>query len=441
MTINVESLSQVNSVEDFQNSSLSVKFLQIEPTTRCNFNCGFCCGRKMDQNDLSWETFVKTLEAFPDLEHIELHGEGEPLLNPHFFEMAKLARDKGITVSMISNGSWLSQENIEKILDSRIESMLVSIESPNVEDFKEIRHGNLNQVIEGIDSLLKTRNKRGQIYPTVGFSVTVLQRTKECLPAIAKLYEKLGMDGGISIHPLNPMPYYQEVYNDYITGQLLSKTEQALVWLRYSKLAKTGKYDKKVTHFYEKVFGDNVSLMNEKDSKRSLIKNYRSCPWLDNGLYVDRHGMATGCPRIKNTENFAFGKIGENTNSEIIQNRNQMGDEVRGGIIPAACTNCFIAESIEPRLSNLLSQKPKISDLQRLKPEEWTNANDGNTIGVVPYDSSLVEFVLDLCDGKTTCKIMILKFSQNSKIDIKQSQIQVLPVINQLIHQQVITIS
>jgi hypothetical protein len=33
----------------------AVRFMQIEPTTRCNFTCKFCCGRQMDQSNLDIE--------------------------------------------------------------------------------------------------------------------------------------------------------------------------------------------------------------------------------------------------------------------------------------------------------------------------------------------------------------------------------------------------
>src|SRR5262245_45883400 len=61
---------------------MSVRFLQIEPTTRCNFTCGFCAGRAMAQTDLPFERFAETLDSFPAVEHIELQGEGESLMHP-----------------------------------------------------------------------------------------------------------------------------------------------------------------------------------------------------------------------------------------------------------------------------------------------------------------------------------------------------------------------
>ena len=95
-----------------------VRLLQIEPTTRCNYTCGFCVGRHLDQNDLSLDTFRHTLDLLPDLERLEIHGEGEPLMHPDFFEMARLARERGIRLSTITNGSLFSAERIDRILES-----------------------------------------------------------------------------------------------------------------------------------------------------------------------------------------------------------------------------------------------------------------------------------------------------------------------------------
>ncbi|MEI9926949.1 MAG: radical SAM protein [Sphingomonas sp.] len=58
--------------------------LKIEPTTRCNFGCGFCYGRHLEQGDLAPERFRAIIDAIPGLKAVELTGEGEPLLNPPY---------------------------------------------------------------------------------------------------------------------------------------------------------------------------------------------------------------------------------------------------------------------------------------------------------------------------------------------------------------------
>lgn len=341
-----ESQTQISLSLPNQNA---VTFLQIEPTTRCNFTCGFCCGRKMDQNDLNFDAFVKTLEQFPDLKHIEIQGEGEPLLHPQFFEMAKLASSKGIKVSTITNGSMFTDKRINNILDAGIGSILISIESPEVDEFKQIRGGNLERVIAGIKALLEARNLRNQNYPAVGFAVTIFKQNRHHLEAIANLYHNLGMDGGILLHLLSSMEAYTDVYNQDTSNQLLSPIEQALVWSKYSKILKSDRYyENPIQHFWDDLLGRNKG----ENSQTTEISGFHSCPWLDKALFVNRHGIATVCPNAKDTERFSLGTIGKDNVEEILQARAEVAEELNNGNMPDVCTKCVIAESIVKRNKN-----------------------------------------------------------------------------------------
>ena len=41
---------------------MTISHLQMEPTTRCNFTCGFCWGRHLPQEDIAFETAEKALQ-------------------------------------------------------------------------------------------------------------------------------------------------------------------------------------------------------------------------------------------------------------------------------------------------------------------------------------------------------------------------------------------
>jgi MoaA/NifB/PqqE/SkfB family radical SAM enzyme len=323
-----------------------VKFLQIEPTTRCNFSCGFCCGRHMDQNNLPFEIFKQTLNEFPQLEHIELQGEGEPLLHSQFFEMVKLAQSRGIKISIITNGSMFSRERIEKILESGIEFIRISIESTNPQEFLKIRGGNLENIINGIKSFIQVRNEQNSKKPAIGFAVTVLKQTQDMLPAIVNLYEELEMDGGISVQLLNLMNAYSEIYDTNMFNQILSKEEEKILWSKYEEIVNSMKSKKSdIKHFYDELFSLNVSKQTNKE------RIFESCPWLDNALYVNRNGIVTACCRIKDTDKFALGKIGVTTIKTILEARDDMKQKMCGGKVPEACCNCEIAESISTQSS------------------------------------------------------------------------------------------
>lgn len=417
-----------------------VRLLQIEPTTRCNYTCGFCVGRHLDQSDLSLETFRRTLDLLPDLERLEIHGEGEPLMHPDFFEMARLARERGIRLSTITNGSLFSAERIEQILESGIETLFVSIESPREEEFRDIRGGVLSKVIDGIRALLLARRARLLVHPTVGFSVTVLKRTQALMPEIAALYGELGMDGGISAHMLNTMPSYTGFYNRAMEGQVLSPMEQALAWTRYARIIQEPAYQASsaAVHFSDEVFGQNDPAHRSTAVRHRLAKEYRSCPWLDDGLYVNRHGQASGCARIKDTAMFGLGDVRRDALDTLLSRRAGLGDALRAGRTPAACDGCFIAEAITSRVDRLRGAYPRA--VRAVTADDWNVAMHGPVIGHLAYDAEALEAICSLADGTRTTEAIVESLGQQWTIDAERSAARVLPLLCELVRMKAVTI-
>jgi MoaA/NifB/PqqE/SkfB family radical SAM enzyme len=337
----------------------SVKVLQVEPTTRCNFTCGFCAGRKMDQSDLPYDSYVKALDQLPYLEEIELHGQGEPLSYARFFDMANEAKRRGIRVCTITNGSMFSKENVDGLLASGIQSILVSIESPRAEMFARLRGGKLEKVVAGIRALLETRRSRRLTIPVVGFAVTALKDTQHELRAIAELYRELGMDGGIALHMLIPMRYHAAGYDESMRAQLLTPTESALSWARYAKIVRDPRYARSdVVHACDNIYGygEILEAGSEKTS-RAWVNTYDRCPWLERGLYLNRHRQITACSRILDGDTHALGIIGVDDSDEILRRRDRMASTLASGDTPAACRGCFIAESIAARTGKRLNRR------------------------------------------------------------------------------------
>ena len=422
-------------------STPSVRLLQIEPTTRCNFSCGFCVGRSLDQNDIPLDTVRHALEQFSEVEKLELHGEGEPLMHADYFEMARIARQRGIKISTITNGSMFSPERIERILDSGIDTLFVSIESPRPEDFKEIRGGSLFKVTAGIRALLTARNARGQTFPTVGFGVTVLKRTQNLLSEIARLYAELGMDGGISVHMLNTMPGYTGYYKPGMVDQVLSPMEQGLAWARYAKVLQSPEYQRSssAVHFSDEVFGQIDPAKKAGSSKNRLARDYRSCPWLDKGLYINRHGYATGCARIKDASRFAFGNVMHDSPEAILAQRTLLGETVRAGQVPEACKGCFIATTIETRIARLKSRRPRALR-KTLSEQEWNQAQQSDVIGEIPYHAASVDAILARADGSLTTEDLIAQLSREWDRDPAMTARLALPMLNELLRMKAITV-
>ncbi|MBK7060028.1 MAG: radical SAM protein [Rubrivivax sp.] len=193
--------------------SAAPTFLNIEPTTRCNFSCWYCIGRHMVQADIEVDNFARVLDNFPSLKAIALVGEGEPLLHKGFFTMADMARERGIRVLMLSNGSAFSESVVRKLCESQIAYVSVSIDSVDPATFAQSRiDGDLARIWEGIEKLRRYRDSNGYLYPKIGLKGTLFTHTEDQLIEIAAEAKRHGVDLLESFQPLNPKTSYVNIY-------------------------------------------------------------------------------------------------------------------------------------------------------------------------------------------------------------------------------------
>lgn len=322
--------------------SQHLEYMQIEPTTRCNYTCGFCVGRHMQQRDLDFSTFKMLIDATDNLKHIELQGEGEPLLHAQFFEMIDYARLRfpSLAVSLITNGSLFTEEIIANIISANIHTILISIESADEAEFQLIRGGKLTRVMRGINALIE-RKRALNSQLKVGFAVTVLKQTVPQINAIAELYTRLNMDGGISIQPLQSMDCYTRFYDQGMKKSIPSR-DDAIEIKKIIATDSTLKYALSIYQmhksFYRELFSHNTPQQN-------------TCSWLENGLYVTAEGIATSCSFTKDVRENGYGAITSNL-EKILELRSELSRKLKENKIPSQCKGCGIAYNILRRATN-----------------------------------------------------------------------------------------
>lgn len=130
-----------------------IKNVQIELTTRCNFDCFYCAGRDLPQGDMPYEEFCQLLTA-----HIEryglpkivsLQGEGEPTLHHDFFRMADRILKLGSEPYTITNGTHKHPEQFI----GRFKHIGVSIDTLDAERATVIGRHNLSRVLSFVEAL------------------------------------------------------------------------------------------------------------------------------------------------------------------------------------------------------------------------------------------------------------------------------------------------
>jgi MoaA/NifB/PqqE/SkfB family radical SAM enzyme len=187
--------------------------LNLEPTTKCNFNCWYCVGRHMKQEELTLASFETILNNCPGVQLLALVGEGEPLLHRDIFSMIGLAKKKDLLVYSLTNGSLINQKTIPRICASGLDYLAVSIDSTNKDTFAESRiRGDLIQIWENLDRLQDYKRAHGLTSPHVSIKGTIFPHTREEIPQIIEEAKKHGAEFVEYFQPLNPKSSYVSLY-------------------------------------------------------------------------------------------------------------------------------------------------------------------------------------------------------------------------------------
>lgn len=145
--------------------------VSIETTDLCNLNCRYCFqGAPRNGEVLSREEILCLLEDLAGMKVFTVFfGGGEPLMCPHFREVAEYARDLGLEVGISSNGTLITDEVAEWFAKSQLDRGLqISLDGSEARTHDALRgHGSFARTMDGI-RLLSSFGVR----PSIGVTVT-----------------------------------------------------------------------------------------------------------------------------------------------------------------------------------------------------------------------------------------------------------------------------
>ena len=109
----------------------SLPILTIEAHSRCNCRCGMCdIWRSPENRSFTPEQLTAHLDSIDRLgtKHVVFTG-GEPLMNPHLFELSGILRQRGIRVTLLSTGLLL--ERFAANILASFDEIIVSLDGPS----------------------------------------------------------------------------------------------------------------------------------------------------------------------------------------------------------------------------------------------------------------------------------------------------------------------
>lgn len=222
-----------------------VKRIYIEVTTDCNFACITCIRSSwLDKlMHMDWETFeniLRNLKELPDLESVHFGGFGEPMMHPRIFDMLKAVKGLGLKVEIITNGSYLCEENIQKLMDMELDVLFTSLDSPEEEEYNEIRQGaDFQSVSQNIANLQAMKWEQETGKPELGIEFVAMKKNYTRLPKLIQMAYDLKAS---QIIISNLLPYHESMKDEIVydiddTGCMFGKDSlKTTVWAQMSNM-------------------------------------------------------------------------------------------------------------------------------------------------------------------------------------------------------------
>ena len=142
-------------------------YLQIEPTSICNYRCVFCYQtdnvfNKKSNNfmgHMTFDVFKNIIDQIEGkIEFVSLASRGEPLMCKDIEKMLLYTQGKFLNLKVNTNASMLTEKKIHAILQSGIKTLSFSADASDEKNYSKLRvNGNLNKVLKNIELFNKIK--------------------------------------------------------------------------------------------------------------------------------------------------------------------------------------------------------------------------------------------------------------------------------------------
>ena len=174
--------------------------IAIEPTTACNLRCPQCVSGLRSftrptgmMNMTLFNRIIIPLKKY--LANLTLYFQGEPFLNPDFFDMISTAHKNGIYTMTSTNGHYLTGENAKRVINSGLDRIIISVDSFDQTSYSRYRiGGNIETVTQGIENLVRMRDEMRSSTPFIILQFIAFRDNENRLAEYKKAGYSLGAD-------------------------------------------------------------------------------------------------------------------------------------------------------------------------------------------------------------------------------------------------------
>ncbi len=197
-----------------------VRKLYIEPTTTCNLDCRTCVRTiwedpKAPMAMTTFERLVASLPDLPNLDRVVFTGFGEPLAHPHLLDMIGVMRERGLAVSLGSNGLLLKPKIARELVRLGVDRLVISVDGAKPETYADVRGAMLSTILNNIRGLNEAKSQLGSLTPALGIEFVALRSNVAELRELTSLASQLG---AARVLVSNVLAYTEEMRDEMLYG-------------------------------------------------------------------------------------------------------------------------------------------------------------------------------------------------------------------------------
>jgi len=186
----------------------------IEQNNTCNLKCAMCgfsdprvgAVPRYHMSAALFEAIAR--QVFPATNYLHMSLMTEPFMTAGFPDRLMLVRQFGVPYSrVVTNGTLLTEATIEKIIDSQITSLTISIDGGTKELYEEIRIGaRFETVLANIELFKELRARRGTRLPHLQINHVLMERNVDHFEEFLLLLDSIRPEQ-IDVRTIEPMTY------------------------------------------------------------------------------------------------------------------------------------------------------------------------------------------------------------------------------------------
>src|SRR5271169_4723431 len=176
-----------------QNNQNKPRLIFWELTKGCNLRCIHCRASATElssPSDLSTETAKAIIDQIAEVSSpILVLSGGEPLFRKDIFELAGYGTDKGLRVALATNGTLVTKQVAQKIVDSGVRRVAISLDGADA-----LTHDTFRGIPSAFDAAITGFLNLKDLGMSVQINTTIARHNAHQLPQVLALAKSIGAD-------------------------------------------------------------------------------------------------------------------------------------------------------------------------------------------------------------------------------------------------------